>query len=378
MGSIKKGDSFPIGTPLEDLIRKILELPEYTLTFKPGEGASGTEYKVEGLEEGSEYTLPANTAFSKQYNTFAGWRVDDGATIYQPGEKITITKNADVVAQWTPWPVVTYNANGGSGSMNPAYIDPVVGKHTLPTCEFTAPTSTRFKAWSVAGIEHAVGDEITVSTNTEVTAIWLNQYTVTFDGNGATSGSMDPVVVDAGNYTLPASSFIKTNNDFIGWKVNGAGDTLSVGTVITLNANITLVAQWQIISYTLTYKKNSEFVTGTDKVVTVTSAQASTYTLLYASTITEWTVPDTLIFDQWSISGVTRDEGSAFTPTGDTEILATWAIKRTVTYNANGGSGTMASDAVKDGANYTFKACTFTAPENKVFDKWAINSTSGT
>ena len=46
------------------------------------------------------------------------------------------------------------------------------------------------------------------------------------------------------------------------------------------------------------------------------------------------------------------------------------AAKYTVSFNANGGSGSMAGVVLGDGAQYTLPACTFTAPSGKEFDKW--------
>ena len=47
-----------------------------------------------------------------------------------------------------------------------------------------------------------------------------------------------------------------------------------------------------------------------------------------------------------------------------------WAIS----FDGNGGSGTMAAAAVKKGDKYTLPACGFTAPEGKVFDKWNLGA----
>ena len=42
----------------------------------------------------------------------------------------------------------------------------------------------------------------------------------------------------------------------------------------------------------------------------------------------------------------------------------------TVTFDANGGSGTMPQMTVKEGEKLTLPECTFTPPEGKVFDRW--------
>jgi len=45
-----------------------------------------------------------------------------------------------------------------------------------------------------------------------------------------------------------------------------------------------------------------------------------------------------------------------------------------VSYNSNGGTGTMSNDEVVYGDKHTLPACTFTAPEGKQFAGWAVGS----
>ena len=47
-------------------------------------------------------------------------------------------------------------------------------------------------------------------------------------------------------------------------------------------------------------------------------------------------------------------------------------ITYTVTFDANGGTGTIAAETVTCGATYTLPACTFTAPEGKTFFAWSV------
>ena len=48
-----------------------------------------------------------------------------------------------------------------------------------------------------------------------------------------------------------------------------------------------------------------------------------------------------------------------------------------VSYNENGGSGTMVGDVIEKGGTFTLEACTYTAPEGKRFKAWAIGSVNG-
>lgn len=56
-------------------------------------------------------------------------------------------------------------------------------------------------------------------------------YTVRFDGNGATSGTMDDLAVtyDA-EATLPARRYAKANKTFTGWNTKKDGSGASYGT----------------------------------------------------------------------------------------------------------------------------------------------------
>ena len=75
---------------------------------------------------------------------------------------------AEVVCQWRE---VSYDANGGSGSMKTTYVENGSAV-ILPDCGFTAPAGKRFEGWSINGELYAPGDEYVVSDDTVITAVW--------------------------------------------------------------------------------------------------------------------------------------------------------------------------------------------------------------
>ena len=78
---------------------------------------------------------------------------------------------------------ISFNEGGGSGTVYDVQV--MEGsKYTLPSCEFSAPSGMRFKAWEVGGVEYAPGSQIVISGNTEVTALWENRSS----GGGGSSG----------------------------------------------------------------------------------------------------------------------------------------------------------------------------------------------
>lgn len=64
---------------------------------------------------------------------------------------------------------------------------------------------------------------------------------------------------------------------------------------------------------------------------------------------------------------------------GDATFYANWTpVNYTISFNANGGEGSMGSVEKAYGSTYNLPACGFTAPEGKVFKCWAEGGAEGT
>lgn len=68
-------------------------------------------------------------------------------------------------------------------------------------------------------------------------------YTITLNANGG-SGSMDPVNMEAGEYTLPDCGFTYGQKVFDGWALSESGSVLS-GTSINISGDVQLYAIWR-------------------------------------------------------------------------------------------------------------------------------------
>ena len=98
----------------------------------------------------------------------------------------------------------------------------------------------------------------TETTLDDVTIAKLVKYTVVFNGNGSTSGSMKSLVVTNNNaFKLTANAFKKSGYAFTGWntKKDGTGTKYADKASVS-KLNTTLYAQWTKL-YTITYKLNS-------------------------------------------------------------------------------------------------------------------------
>ena len=221
----------------------------YTVSFNAN-GGSGEMTPVSGVS--GSYTLPENGFTAPEGKQFKGWaRSADGEVLTAP---IEVTADITLYAIWEDIPAVThtvsFNANGGSGSM--ADVTEVSGTYTLPACTFTAPAGKQFKGWAASASGAVIaGTSIEVTANTTLYAVWEDipavTYTVSFDANGG-SGSMADVTGISGTYTLPACTFTApTGKQFKGWATSASGAVIA-GTTIEVTANTTLYAIWRNIS----------------------------------------------------------------------------------------------------------------------------------
>lgn len=150
---------------------------------------------------------------------------------------------------------VTFDANGGTVSTTSKEVG-CGGGWTYG--ELPTPTRTGyiFDGWYTdpnAGSRITESSIVNISGNHTLYAHWIVgfSYTVHFDGNGNTGGSMSDVIYEYGKtYQLPANLFTKTENRFIGWSTepNGEGRTFKnreyVSNLIKTPETVTLYAMW--------------------------------------------------------------------------------------------------------------------------------------
>ena len=140
---------------------------------------------------------------------------------------------------------VKFDPNGGGGTMTDG--EAVEGKpYTLPDNEFTSPTNKEFDGWEVNGQKYKPGDNVTLTSDTTVKAIWKNIQVIVSFNNGGGIGSMNSVKVDKGSsYKLPDNGFTPpTGKEFDAWSVNG--ERKNPGESITVNTDTTITALWKV------------------------------------------------------------------------------------------------------------------------------------
>ncbi len=226
-------------------------------------------------------TLPTPT---RSGYIFAGWytAVSSGTRVGGAGESYTPSANITLYAQWDKPCTVTYNANGGScGTASEKYTGTAL----------TLPTPTRDGYWFVGWYDAATGgnkigyDGATYTPSGDITlyAHWQEavEYTVTYNANGGTCDT-DFATYEGTPLTLPTPT--RTGYKFLGWYDTASGGTKigDAGAPYTPSANITLYAQWQINSYTITVTTNNATV----KVNGTTVNNNGTVSIQYGAQVT--------------------------------------------------------------------------------------------
>ena len=148
----------------------------------------------------TSFDLPKNT-FTREGYTFTGWNTaaDGTGAAYADKAPVKFSENTALYAQWTQDPVITFDANGGKGTMGTQTVKP------NEATALTANTFTRadydFTGWNTAkdGTGTAYGDKANITTNENVTlyAQWaLHKYHVRWlNGNGACRSATTPAMI---------------------------------------------------------------------------------------------------------------------------------------------------------------------------------------
>jgi uncharacterized repeat protein (TIGR02543 family) len=233
---------------------------------------------------------------------------------------------------------VTFDANGANGAAPAPETAASETAVTLPGEGALVFSGKIFTGWSLspsgAGTTYTPGYSFTVTGNQTFYARWVNagevqQYTVTFNANGAASGTPPaPQTVYSGiSITVPdQGNLVNTGKTFTGWNTaaGGTGTNYNSGDSLVVSANVTLYAQWldpDAQRYTMTYHANG--ASGTAPTAQTVNEGAS-ITLPGAGGLTN----SGKTFNGWNTaangSGTDYAAGASFTVNADTNFYAQW------------------------------------------------------
>ena len=316
-----------------------------------------------------------STATADPGYKFIGWFSDEAGTdLISPDEDFVPDPNTRVDTQyWAHFAqnsvVVSYDANGGSGTMGSDSA--TIGEdYVIKANGFEAPAGYTFKGWNTeakgTGKGYSAEETIEITGDLKLYAQWeAIEYKVTYDANGGENAPIDDSIYYVGNVVIVKDGVpVRPGYTFIGWLYDG--ETYEDGDDFTMPAaDVTLVAQWTQDRYTVTYFPglHGRF-----------PAQI-TNNLLYGDPTPA--APATPGTPGWSFVGW-RQPPSA-TVTGDAGYVAQWLwVGLTIIYAPGDGGDWLAEDETTTGLDYdvplpAFTAGTIDAPNAKpgwTFSGW--------
>lgn len=218
----------------------------------------------------------------------------------------------------------------------------------------------------------AIAVLVFVSCNPTPEATSNKEITITFDANGG-AGVMSTVKTWSNTFVkLPANKFWKDGYSFTYWntKPDGSGMTYVNEAPIQVEDNLKLYAQWsEIPVLTLVYNGNGATTGG----MASQTVRQGVETKLPANSFTK----KDYTFIGWGTyegSGVIYQDQETVAFGVSTTLYAIWKHNTTtVSFDANGGTGTMASQVIDTKTETELKANAF-SNEGMVFGYW--NTTS--
>ena len=216
-------------------------------------------------------TALTKNGYTKKGYSFNGWntKADGSGTKYADEADVTNLSYTDgdtitLYAQWSANPYkLTFDANKGSCSEASRMVKYDSTYGVLPTATRIGYTFDGWYTLENNGVK-VTKDTVMQSVHGEtVYAYWnANSYNIRFDGNKASSGSMDAeyILYDE-TKPLTANAYKKTGYTFTGWntKADGSGKTYhDEDNVLNLATNgvITLYAQWSANHYSVVFDRN--------------------------------------------------------------------------------------------------------------------------
>lgn len=278
---------------IEKIIDNAPDPAVYSVIYD-GNGNTGGAVPIDSLtyQQSNAVSVKDNSGnLIKTGFTFTGWNTsaDGSGTSYTTGGTFAMgAANTTLYAKWSLIPTynVTYNGNGNTGGSVPTDNLTYQQSATVTVKENTGSlmkTGYAFTGWNTAadgsGTSYNPAATFAIgTTNVALYAKWSLTYTVTYNGNGNTAGS---VPLDSQTYQQNSvvtvkdntSSLAKTGYTLAGWntQADGGGTSYVAGSTFAMGTTgVALYAQWT---------KNPTQVSGIISADTTWSLASSPYEL---------------------------------------------------------------------------------------------------
>ena len=292
--------------------------PTHTVTVDNGDDTTQPLVVRDGE---TTVTLPAAPAERDGF-VFDGWLVN--GTLREASAVVDFSTDMTVEAKWTAIYTITYDANGGTGTISPAILRDDQSSVKLSDGKGFSNGTLTFSGWNTRtdekGTSYKSGANYSEKANVTLYAVWRNEITVSFNSDGGTSVNSQTIV--GGTTATKPSTPGKKNAVFQYWSLDG---TSEFNFKTTLDADTELKAVWK-----------TTFVAG-DKgpaggyIVYVNSTGAGGWTYLEAKSSDkgdyEWGPKRNLGAVSYNPGDGYSNTNTAYNAMTTDEQAKTWAIK---------------------------------------------------
>ena len=345
----------------------------FTVTFDANGGSGSMSNQT-----GSSAAALTSNSFTQAGYTFTGWNTaaNGSGTAYADGASYPFTSNVTLYAQWTAnGPssfTVTFNGNGGSGSMSNQSGSSAAA---LSSNSFSK-IGANFAGWNTAangsGTSYSNGASYPFNANVTLYAQWAPiTFVVHYNSQGGSSVA-DGSFNYGGGLNL-AGAPTRSGYTFGGWSLTPNGPAVSSPFTPQTGNDITFYAKWtEIVVTPPSYPLNFNPQGGSS--VDGKNYKAGDCVALPAPTRDGYT------FAGWATSSTGSAVANPYCPTGTGAITlyAQWtknAVSHNVNFNSQGGSS-VAGISFTEGGCFNLPA----APtrDGYTFNGWFSAETGGT
>ncbi len=308
---------------------------ECVISFNADGGTGSMENQIVMYKTPTK--LNANV-FTKDGYTFLGWHSFATREDYADEEIISAYISMDMTARWGKNCRVTFEANEGTGTMDPqAFIGNV--EFTLNKNQFTRKGYI-FDSWNTEadGSGRAYSDKRSLTLNNDITlyAQWEKAVSVSYNGNGA-QGTMAKQEYRSGEqFKLEPNSYDKSDSFFSGWntEADGSGTPYKEEQYVRFTEDVILYAQWKR-AVLISFDANVDDTESCEGIMETQKADAENSVILNLNTYTR----EGYVFGGWNTeadgSGESYADRVSARFTQDTILYAQWRKIIWISFDAN-------------------------------------------
>jgi uncharacterized repeat protein (TIGR02543 family) len=327
----------------------------YVGASQPG----GVRIMIRGVDVSGVFRIRAQNVTSQNTNAFPNSNIwETERTFTQPGTytleawdyagnkgstPMTLASQTLTVRSTPPKSVTISSTSGHGGSTDYTRSSIVQYSQVNLQAPTSDPAGYTFVRWTLGGVNQSAGQKsitFEMAANRTAEAVYeLRTYSVTYNANGATSGSApaSQTKTHGQNLTLRTNSgnLARTGYTFAGWntQANGNGTDYAAGGTYSANASVTLYAKWAPSQYSVSFHPDGGTVNPSSKTVTY----GSTYGTLPTPTRAGYSFAG-----WWTGSGGSGSRvysSTTVTTASNHTLYVKWTTgsQVTVTFDAQGG-----------------------------------------